>query len=281
MRLIRHGVPGAEKPGLMDAAGAMRDLSQHVDDINAAALSPASLARLAAIDPVSLPHVPDGTRLGPCVGNVGKMVCIGKNYALHAAESGSDVPKEPMIFMKANSAIQGPNDPVIMPRGSVSTDWEVELAVVIGTAAKYVRQEAALDHVAGYCIVNDVSEREFQQKRSGQYTKGKSCDTYGPMGPWLLTADHVPDPQALRLKTTVNGTVMQDGTTADMVFGVARLVSYLSQFFTLYPGDVISTGTPDGVAMGRTPPNFLRAGDIMELEVEGLGKQRQEVRAQA
>lgn len=281
MKLIRHGAPGAEKPGLIDDSGVYRDLSSHVGDITGASLSPAELDRLRGVDAGTLPEVPAGTRLGACVGGVGKLVCIGKNYALHAAESGSEVPKEPMIFMKANSAIQGPNDPVIMPRGSVSTDWEVELAVVIGTAAKYVTEEEALTHVAGYCIVNDVSEREFQQKRSGQYTKGKSCDTYGPMGPWLVTADEVADPQNLHLKTTVNGEIMQDGTTADMIYGVAHLVSYLSQFFTLFPGDVISTGTPDGVAMGRTPPNFLKAGDVMELEVEGLGKQRQEVRAEA
>lgn len=281
MKLIRFGAPGAEKPGLIDGDGVARDLSGHVDDIAGEVLSPAGLERLRGIDPASLPAVTDGTRFGPCVGRIGKMVCIGKNYALHAAESGSDVPKEPMIFMKAVSAIQGPNDPVVMPRGSVSTDWEVELAVVIGTAAKYVSEAEALDHVAGYCIVNDVSEREFQQKRAGQYTKGKSCDTYGPTGPWLLTADEVADPQKLRLKTTVNGEVMQDGSTADMVYGVAHLIAYLSQFFTLEVGDIISTGTPDGVAMGRTPPNFLRAGDVMELEIEGLGRQRQEVRADA
>ena len=279
MKLIRHGAPGAEKPGLIDADGVARDLSGHVDDISGDILSPAGLEALAAIDPARLPAITDAMRLGPCVGSIGKMVCIGKNYALHAAESGSDVPTEPMIFMKAVSAIQGPNDPVVLPRGSVSTDWEVELAVVIGTAAKYVSREEALNHVAGYCIVNDVSERDFQTKRAGQYTKGKSCDTFGPTGPWLATADEVADPQALWLRTTVNGEVMQDDTTANMVYGVAHLISYLSQFFTLEPGDIISTGTPAGVAMGRTPPNFLRAGDVVELEIEGLGKQRQDIRA--
>lgn len=279
MKLIRHGAPGAEKPGLIDADGVARDLSAHVDDISGDILSPAGLEALAAIDPARLPAITDAMRLGPCVGSIGKMVCIGKNYALHAAESGSDVPTEPMIFMKAVSAIQGPNDPVVLPRGSVSTDWEVELAVVIGTAAKYVSREEALNHVAGYCIVNDVSERDFQTKRAGQYTKGKSCDTFGPTGPWLATADEVADPQALWLRTTVNGEVMQDDTTANMVYGVAHLISYLSQFFTLEPGDIISTGTPAGVAMGRTPPNFLRAGDVVELEIEGLGKQRQDIRA--
>ena len=279
MKLLRHGPTGAEKPGLMHSDGTIRDLSGHVPDIAGAALSDAGIAALRGIDAASLPIVPASTRLGPCVGGTGKFICIGLNYADHAAESGMTVPPEPIIFMKATSAIVGPNDPIIIPRTSVKTDWEVELAVIIGTKAKYVTEDQALSHVAGYAITNDVSERAFQTERSGQWTKGKSCDNFGQIGPWLVTRDEVADPQNLKMWLTVNGQMMQNGSTTTMVYGAAFLVSYLSQFMTLHPGDVISTGTPPGVGMGQKPPRFLRAGEVVELGIEGLGQQRQDVLA--
>lgn len=275
MKLLRYGPAGEEKPGLLDANGAIRDLSGHVPDIAGAALSEEGIARLRAIDPESLPQVEGGVRIAPCVGNVGKFVCIGLNYADHAAESNLTVPPEPVIFMKATSAICGPDDDVIIPRGSEKTDWEVELGVVIGKRAKYVSKAEALDCVAGYCVINDVSERAFQTERSGQWTKGKSCDAFGPIGPWLVTRDEVADPQNLRMWLRVNGEPRQDGSTTTMVYGAAFLVSYLSQFMSLHPGDVISTGTPPGVGMGMKPPVYLRAGDVIELGIEGLGEQRQ------
>jgi len=277
MKLLRFGPKGAEKPGLLDDQGVMRDLSGQVADIGGAVLSDDGLAAIAALDPSSLPEVAKGTRLGTPIAGTGKMICIGLNYADHAAESGSKVPDEPLIFMKATSAIQGPNDPIVIPRGAETLDWEIELGIVIGTAAKYVSEADALDYVAGFVLANDVSERSYQKDRAGQWTKGKSCDSFGPLGPWLVTRDQVTDPQNLSMKLSVNGAVMQDGSTSTMVFGVAKLVSYLSQFMTLHPGDVISTGTPPGVAMGMPTPRYLRPGDIVELEIEGLGQQRAEV----
>ncbi|KAB2953563.1 MAG: fumarylacetoacetate hydrolase family protein [Rhizobiaceae bacterium] len=279
MKLIRYGETGSERPGLIDADGAIRDISGHVGDISGAALSPDSLARLAKLDLASLPLVAGNPRFGPCVAGVGKFICIGLNYSDHAAETGAKVPPEPIIFMKATSAIVGPNDDVVIPRGSEKTDWEVELGFVIGKTAKYVSEADALDHVAGYCVVNDVSERAFQTERSGQWTKGKSCDTFGPIGPWLVTRDEVADPQDLKMWLTLNGQTMQDGSTKTMVYGVAFLVSYLSQFMSLHPGDIVTTGTPPGVGMGMKPPRYLKAGDVVELGIEGLGKQRQAVRA--
>jgi 2-keto-4-pentenoate hydratase/2-oxohepta-3-ene-1,7-dioic acid hydratase in catechol pathway len=275
MKLVRYGAPGAEKPGLIDAEGGIRDISAHVLDISGEVLTDDGLAKLRKLDPAGLPKVEAGVRFGPCVAGVGKFICIGLNYADHAAESGMAVPPEPVIFMKATSAICGPNDDVLIPRGSKKTDWEVELGVVIGSRAKYVSEAEALKHVAGYCLANDVSEREFQAERQGQWTKGKSCDTFGPIGPWLVTRDEVADPQALKMWLNVNGKTMQDGSTATMVYGVAFLVSYLSQFMTLHPGDVISTGTPPGVGLGMKPPVFLKPGDVVELGIEGLGEQRQ------
>ena len=277
MKLVRFGEAGAEKPGIVDRDGAIRDLSGVVADIGGAAISPEGLARLAALDTGSLPLAPEGARLGPCVANTGKFICIGLNYADHAAESGMEVPPEPVMFMKATSAICGPNDPIIIPRGSEKTDWEVELAVIIGKRAKYVSEENALDHVAGYAVTNDVSERAFQIERAGQWTKGKSCDNYGQIGPWLVTRDEVADPQNLGMWLTVNGETKQDGSTRTMVYGVAYLVSYLSRFMSLHPGDVISTGTPPGVGMGQKPPRYLKPGDVVELGIEGLGSQRQDV----
>ena len=277
MKLVRFGEAGAEKPGIVDRDGAIRDLSGVVADIGGAAISPEELARLAALDTGSLPLAPEGARLGPCVANTGKFICIGLNYADHAAESGMEVPPEPVMFMKATSAICGPNDPIIIPRGSEKTDWEVELAVIIGKRAKYVSEENALDHVAGYAVTNDVSERAFQIERAGQWTKGKSCDNYGQIGPWLVTRDEVADPQNLGMWLTVNGETKQDGSTRTMVYGVAYLVSYLSRFMSLHPGDVISTGTPPGVGMGQKPPRYLKPGDVVELGIEGLGSQRQDV----
>lgn len=277
MKLLRFGPKGQEKPGLLDATGTLRDLSDHIDDIAGDALGDGELARLAALDPASLPAVKNA-RLGPCVAGVGKFICIGLNYSDHAAEAGMAVPTEPVIFAKATSAICGPNDDVELPRGSVATDWEVELGVVIGKEAKYVSEKDAMNYVAGYCVVNDISERDYQIKREGQWTKGKSADTFGPLGPWLVTRDEVPDPQNLSLYLDVNGTRMQEGSTATMVFGVAHVVSYLSQFMSLQPGDVISTGTPPGVGMGMKPAAiYLKAGDTMELGVQGLGVQRQTV----
>lgn len=265
MHLLRHGESGREKPGLLDGNGHIRDLSGIIPDLAAEALSPASLARLAALDPSSLPLVPEGTRLGPCVGHVGNFIAIGLNYADHAAESGAAVPAEPILFNKAPTCICGPQDDLILPRGSVKTDWEVELAVVIGTRAYEVPEAEALAHVAGYCLCNDVSEREFQLERSGTWTKGKGCPTFGPLGPWLVTADAIPDPQAVDLWLDVNGTRRQTGSTRTMVFGVAHLVAYVSRFMILEPGDVITTGTPPGVGMGQKPPVYLRAGDVVRL----------------
>lgn len=281
MKLLRWGPAGAERPGMLDADGVARDLTGLVPDIAGAVLSDAGLAMLRGIDPATLPRVPDGARLGPCVAGTGKFVCIGLNYSDHAAETGATVPPEPIIFMKATSAICGPDDPIIIPRGSEKTDWEVELGVVIGTTAKYVSEAEALNHVAGYCVINDVSERAFQAERSGQWTKGKSCDNFGQTGPWLVTRDQVADPQDLGMWLTVNGKTMQNGSTRTMVYGVAHLVSYLSQFFTLHPGDIISTGTPPGVGLGMKPPVYLGPGDVVELGIEGLGQQRQDVIADA
>jgi 2-keto-4-pentenoate hydratase/2-oxohepta-3-ene-1,7-dioic acid hydratase in catechol pathway len=277
MKLIRFGEAGAEKPGLIDSDGVARDLSGVVPDIAGATLSDEGLASLRKVDPSGLPKVPEGARLGPCVAGTTKFICIGLNYSDHAAESGMEVPKEPILFMKANSAICGPDDPIIVPRGSVKTDWEVELAVIIGTRAKYVSEADALKHVAGYAVTNDVSEREYQLERFGQWTKGKSCDNFGQIGPWLVTRDEVSDPQDLSMWLTVNGETMQNGSTRTMVYGVAHLVSYISRFMTLHPGDVISTGTPPGVGLGMKPPRYLKAGDVVELGIEGLGRQRQDV----
>ena len=275
MKLLRFGADGAEKPGIVDANGVIRDLSGVVDDISGDVLSDAGLAKIAAADLSTLPEVPADTRLGPCVAGTGKFICIGLNYADHAAESGLDVPPEPVMFMKATSAICGPNDPIIIPRGSEKTDWEVELAVIIGKRAKYVSEAEAMNYVAGYTVTNDVSERAFQIERAGQWTKGKSCDNYGQIGPWLVTRDEVADPQNLSMWLTVNGKKMQDGSTSTMVYGVAHLVSYLSQFMSLQPGDVISTGTPPGVGMGQNPQQYLAPGDVVELGIEGLGQQKQ------
>ena len=277
MKLLRHGERGQEKPGLLHDDGTIRDLSGVVPDIAGAVLSDEGLAAIRAVDPSTLPVVDASTRLGPCVGGTGKFICIGLNYADHAAESGMKVPPEPVIFMKATSAICGPNDPIIVPRGSEKTDWEVELAVIIGTHAKYVSEADAMNHVAGFAVANDVSERAFQTERSGQWTKGKSCDNFGQLGPWLVTRDEVADPQDLDMYCRVNGETKQDGSSRTMVYGVAHLVSYLSQFMSLHPGDVISTGTPPGVGMGQKPPQFLRAGDVVELGIKGLGDQRQDV----
>lgn len=273
MKLLRYGPQGQEKPGLLDADGALRDLSAHVSDLVGDIL--ADLDRLKSIDPSTLPKVEGNPRLGPCVSGTGKFICIGLNYADHAAESGLQVPPEPVIFMKATSAICGPNDPILIPRTSVKTDWEVELGVVIGKRAKYVTEADALSHVAGYCVINDVSERAFQAERAGQWTKGKSCDNFGQTGPWLVTPDEVPDPQNLSMWLKVNGKTMQNGSTRTMVYGVAHVIAYLSQFFTLHPGDIISTGTPPGVGMGMKPPQYLKLGDTVELGIEGLGSQKQ------
>lgn len=275
MKFIRYGESGAEKPGMLDKAGDIRDLSGIISDLSGDTL--AQLAELKTLDPSSLPMVEGNPRLGPPVAGTGKFICIGLNYADHAAEAGMAVPPEPVMFMKATSAICGPNDPIIIPRGSEKTDWEVELAIVIGKPAKYVSKDQAMDHVAGFCVVNDVSERAFQTERQGQWTKGKSCDNFGQIGPWLVTPDEVADPQALKMWLKVNGEMMQDGSTETMVYNVRHLVSYLSQFMTLHSGDVISTGTPPGVGMGQSPQRYLKAGDIVELGVEGLGQQRQDV----
>jgi 2-keto-4-pentenoate hydratase/2-oxohepta-3-ene-1,7-dioic acid hydratase in catechol pathway len=280
MKLVRYGATGQEKPGMIDADGTLRDLSAHVADITGATLGDDSIAKLRALDAATLPAVEGNPRIGACVGDIGKFMCIGLNYADHAAETGADIPEHPILFMKANSAITGPNDDVVMPRGSVKTDWEVELGVVIGKAAKYVSEEEALDYVAGYCLCNDVSERHFQTSLTGQWTKGKSCDTFGPTGPWLVTRDEVEDPQNLDMWLDVNGKRMQTGNTKTMIFTVAQVISHLSQLFTLHPGDVISTGTPPGVGMGMKPePVYLKDGDVMELSIQGLGIQRQNVRA--
>ena len=278
MKLVRYGADGAEKPGLIDANGELRDLSGHVTDIGGADLSDATMARLRALDSATLPKVSGAPRIGPCVGNIGKFLCIGLNYSDHAAETGAAIPEHPILFFKANSAVVGPNDDVSMPRGSVSTDWEVELGVVIGKAAKYVSKADALEYVAGYCIINDVSERHFQTNLTGQWTKGKSCDTFGPTGPWLVTRDDIPDPQNLDMTLDVNGNRRQTGNTKTMIFTVAEIIEHLSGLMTLHPGDVISTGTPPGVALGMKPkPVYLKTGDVMDLHIEGLGQQRQTV----
>jgi 2-keto-4-pentenoate hydratase/2-oxohepta-3-ene-1,7-dioic acid hydratase in catechol pathway len=273
MKLLRYGPRGQEKPGLLDADGNIRDLSGVIGDLSGEVLT--RLPDLAAIDATTLPLVEGTPRLGACVAGTGKFICIGLNYADHAAESGMAVPPEPVIFMKATSAICGPNDPILIPRTSEKTDWEVELGVVIGKPAKYVTEADALSHVAGYCVINDVSERAFQTERAGQWTKGKSCDNFGQTGPWLVTPDEVPDPQALPMWLKVNGQTVQNGSTKTMVYGVAHVVSYLSQFMTLHPGDIISTGTPPGVGMGMKPPRFLKVGDTVELGIQGLGTQMQ------
>lgn len=276
MKLIRHGNPGEERPGLIDAAGRMRDLSEIIPDIAGEVLDPDYLEKLAVLDAEALPLVPAGTRIGACVGRVGKFICVGLNYADHAAESGMEVPSEPVLFFKATSAICGPNDDVIIPRGSAKTDWEVELGVVIGREARYVKQDRALDHVAGYCVINDLSERAFQMERGGQWVKGKSADTFGPIGPWLVTRDEVPNPQALDIWLEVDGIRHQNGNTRTMIFGIAEIVSYISQFMSLQPGDVISTGTPPGVGLGMKPePVYLRPGQVMHLGIQGLGEQKQ------
>ena len=277
MKLLRFGEAGVEKPGIMDTNGTIRDLSSVLTDIAGDALSDKGITRIAAIDPTTLPSVDANTRLGPCVAGTGKFICIGLNYADHAAEAGLDLPPEPVIFMKATSAICGPNDPIVIPRGSTKTDWEVELAVVIGKRAKYVTQAEAMDYIAGFAITNDVSERSFQNERAGQWTKGKSCDNFGQIGPWLVTRDEILDPQNLSMWLTVNGQMMQNGSTKTMVYSVANVVSYLSNFMSLQPGDVISTGTPPGVGMGQNPQQYLLPGDVVELGIEGLGRQRQNV----
>ncbi|CAM3735677.1 fumarylacetoacetate hydrolase family protein [Bordetella sputigena] len=277
MKLLRYGAKGQEKPGLLDRQGRIRDLSGHIADVGAAALLPETLDRLKKIDAETLPLVPGTPRLGPCVSGTGKFICIGLNYSDHAAETGATVPPEPIIFMKATSAISGPNDPIEIPRNSEKTDWEVELGVIIGKPAKYVAESEAMAHVAGYCLVNDVSERAFQAERQGQWTKGKSADSFGPIGPWLVTPDEIADPQSLSMWLAVNGHRYQNGSTATMVYGVRYLVSYLSQFMSLQPGDIISTGTPPGVGLGQNPQVYLKAGDVVTLGIEGLGTQRQDV----
>ncbi|MEP5089899.1 MAG: fumarylacetoacetate hydrolase family protein [Paracoccaceae bacterium] len=278
MKLVRYGQVGAEKPGMIVANGLLRDLSDHVEDISGPSLSDASLDKLRALDPATLSVVEGSPRIGACVGDIGKFLCIGLNYTDHAIETGNPFPDHPVLFFKANSAVVGPYDDVSMPRGSTSTDWEVELGVVIGTSAKYVSKENALDHVAGYCVINDVSERHFQNNLSGNWTKGKSCDTFGPTGPWLVTRDEVGDPQDLSMSLDVNGARRQTGNTKTMIFTVAEIIEHLSGLMTLHPGDVISTGTPPGVGMGMKPsPVYLKKGDVLELTIQGLGEQRQNV----
>lgn len=278
MKLVRYGDAGAEKPGLIDASGVLRDLSAHLSDIDCKALGRAALERLRELAPDSLPAITGSPRLGACVGSVGKLICIGLNFHEHAKETGNPVPEHPIVFMKATSAINGPFDNVVLPRGSQHTDWEIELGVVIGETAKYVDAKDALSHVAGYCVVNDVSERFYQTKLTGQWTKGKSCDTFGPIGPWLVTADEIADPQNLAMTMDVNGERMQTGNTSDMIFTVVEIIAHLSSLMTLHPGDVIATGTPPGVGSGKKPEAiFLRAGDRMAGSVEGLGRQEQTV----
>ena len=278
MKLVRYGEVNAEKPGLIDSGGTLRDLSDHISDIDGSALGIATLDRLSELTPENLPVVKGAPRLGACVGSVGKLICIGLNFHEHAKETGNPVPKHPIVFMKATSAINGPFDDVVLPRGSQHSDWEIELGVVIGERAKYVDAADALTHVAGYCVVNDVSERFYQTKLTGQWTKGKSCDTFGPLGPWLVTADEIADPQNLAMTMDVNGERMQTGNTNDMIFSVREIIAHLSGLMTLYPGDVIATGTPAGVGSGKKPEAiFLRAGDRMAGSVEGLGKQEQVV----
>jgi 2,4-didehydro-3-deoxy-L-rhamnonate hydrolase len=277
MKLLRYGPVGKEKPGMLDESGVLRDLSAIVPDINPEVLSEAGLAKLRKLDPATLPRVKGTPRMGCPVAGIGKFIAIGLNYSDHAAETGSPIPKEPIVFMKAISCIQGPNDPVMLPKGSQKTDWEVELGVVIGTRARYVTQKEALSHVAGYCLVNDISEREYQLERGPQWDKGKGCDTFGPIGPWLVTRDDIANPQKLNAWLDLNGQRRQTGNTKTMIFGVAKIVSYLSQFMTLMPGDVITTGTPPGVGLGMTPPLYLKKGDFMALGIDGLGEQRQTV----
>lgn len=274
MKFVRFGAPGTEKPGILDADGALRDLSAHLGDVTGAIFEPREMARLAAIDLASLPFAPMNARLGTPISGIGKIMCIGRNYSEHAAEMDNDLPTEPLLFMKANSSISGPYDDVLIPRGSVQMDYEAELAVVIGKAAKYVTEADALSHVGAYAIINDVSEREFQRERGGQMTKGKSGDTFAPIGPWLVTADEIADPQTLKVMTEVDGETRQNGVTSDMVFSVAHIVSYLSQFFTLHPGDVIATGTPSGVAGGMKPPGWVKPGQVVTIRIDGLGEQK-------
>ncbi|HGM4842676.1 TPA: fumarylacetoacetate hydrolase family protein [Serratia marcescens] len=277
MKLLRYGQPGQERPGMLDAQGRLRDLSQHIADVRGAALLPASLAKLRALDSAALPLVEGQPRLGACVGGIGKFICIGLNYADHAAETGAAIPEEPVVFNKWTSAVVGPYDQVEIPRGSQKTDWEVELGVVIGQGGRYISEADAMRHVAGYCVINDVSEREYQIERGGTWDKGKGCDTFGPIGPWLVTADEIADPHSLNLWLEVDGKRYQDGNTSTMIFRIPQIVSYLSRFMSLQPGDVISTGTPPGVGMGQKPqPVYLRAGQTMRLGIEGLGEQRQQ-----
>jgi len=275
MKLLRYGNAGSERPGLLDSNGKLRDLSAHVTDIDGDTLQPATLDALRQLDPHSLPLVSGEPRLGACVARSGKFICIGLNYADHAAETGAEIPKEPVVFSKWTSAIVGPNDDVEIPRDSVKTDWEVELGVVIGTGGRYISEAAAMAHVAGYCVINDVSEREFQIERGGTWDKGKGCDTFGPIGPWLVTADEIPDPHQLNLWLEVDGTRYQNGNTRTMIFRIPEIISYLSRFMSLQPGDIISTGTPPGVGLGQKPPLYLKAGQVMHLGIEGLGEQRQ------
>jgi ureidoglycolate lyase len=277
MKLLRYGPKGQEKPGLLDKTGKIRDLSATIADVNPETLAPAALDRLRKLDPASLPLVAGAPRLGACLTQIPKIVCVGLNYTDHAKETGAAIPKEPILFMKATSSLNGPNDEVMLPKGSQKADWEVELGIVIGTVTRYVTVHDALKHVAGYCVVNDVSEREFQIERGGQWTKGKSADTFCPIGPWLVTADEVPDAGKLDLFCEVNGKKMQNGTTANLIFSVAHIVSYISHFMTLLPGDVIPTGTPAGVGLGMKPPVFLKPGDTMRLGISGLGEQQQKV----
>ncbi|MBZ6397182.1 MULTISPECIES: fumarylacetoacetate hydrolase family protein [Pantoea] len=275
MKLLRYGNAGSERPGLLDSNGKLRDLSAHVTDIDGDTLQPATLDALRQLDPHSLPLVSGEPRLGACVARSGKFICIGLNYADHAAETGAEIPKEPVVFSKWTSAIVGPNDDVEIPRDSVKTDWEVELGVVIGTGGRYISEADAMTHVAGYCVINDVSEREFQIERGGTWDKGKGCDTFGPIGPWLVTADEIPDPHQLNLWLEVDGTRYQNGNTRTMIFRIPEIISYLSRFMSLQPGDIISTGTPPGVGLGQKPPLYLKAGQVMHLGIEGLGEQRQ------
>jgi 2-keto-4-pentenoate hydratase/2-oxohepta-3-ene-1,7-dioic acid hydratase in catechol pathway len=277
MKLLRYGLPGKEKPGVLDTSGKIRDLSKAVRDIGGETLLPESIEQLKQLDLSTLPAVEPPVRIGPCVGRVGKFICIGLNYSDHAAESGASVPSEPVLFMKATSAICGPNDDIVIPRGAQKTDWEVELGVVIGKPAKYVQEPDALSHVAGYCVINDLSERAFQFESTGQWVKGKSADTFGPIGPWLVTGDEVPDPQNLGLWLEVDGRRLQNGSTSKMIFGVKYLVSYVSRFMSLQAGDIISTGTPPGVGLGQKPPLYLRPGNRMRLAIDGLGEQNQNV----
>ncbi len=277
MKLLRYGPVGQERPGILDDAGNIRDLSGHVDDISDDVLCPEGLANVAALEVSDLPVVVGNPRFGACVGNIGKFMCIGLNYTDHAAESGMPVPEEPILFAKFNSAISGPNDDIVMPRGSQKLDWEVEFGIVMGSKAKYISEDQALEKVAGYCVINDVSERAYQLEGTGQWVKGKACDSFGPIGPWLVTKDEIPEPQNLNLWLEVNGNRYQDGNTSTMIFSAAHIVSYLSNLFTLYPGDVIATGTPPGVGSGMKPPVFLRVGDKIRLGIDGLGEQNQVV----